>query len=245
MSPPGPAAGYAGKRQALIDELRFVPVPIPSPVWMDCSAASSSSPTCSPQRATQRLANQPNVKQGLVNSPNSSNMIFNTKGGVLSDPRLRRAIRYAIIPSDMLTAAFGAPPMWHLEGSIYPKGTAWYDPATPDYNVYDPDKAKALMKEAGYDGKPIRFLVTKQYDYMFKIGQVAQAQLAEVGLHCRRAGHGLGDAAAETHGSKSVGGFHRSPQPGGRPDVDHHREPELSRAGGISRQARRARCLRR
>ena len=38
------------------------------------------------------------------------------------------------------------------------------------------------MKEAGYDGKPVRFLVTTQYDYMFKIGQVAQAQLEEVGF---------------------------------------------------------------
>ena len=101
---------------------------------------------------------------------------------MLSDPRLRRAIRYAIMPSDMLAAAFGAPPLWHLEGSIYPKGTAYYDPETPDYNVHDPDKAKALMKEAGYNGKPLRFLVSKQYDYMFKIGQVAQAQFAEVGF---------------------------------------------------------------
>ncbi len=182
VSPPGPAAGYAGKRQALIDELRFVPVPNPvTRVDGLLSGQFQFADLLTPE-GYQRLANQPNVKQGLVDSPNSSNMIFNTKGGVLSDPRLRRAIRYAIIPSDMLTAAFGAPPMWHLEGSIYPKGTAWYDPETPDYNVHDPDKAKALMKEAGYDGKPLRFLVTKQYDYMFKIGQVAQAQLAEVGF---------------------------------------------------------------
>jgi peptide/nickel transport system substrate-binding protein len=48
--------------------------------------------------------------------------------------------------------------------------------------VHDPDQAKALMKEAGYDGQPIRFLVTTQYDYMFKIGQVAQAQLEDVGF---------------------------------------------------------------
>jgi peptide/nickel transport system substrate-binding protein len=182
VSPPGPAAGYAGKRQAVIDELRFVPVPNPvTRVDGLLSGQFQFADLLTPE-GYQRLANQPNVKQGLVDSPNASNMIFNTKGGVLSDPRLRRAIRYAIIPSDMLAAAFGAPPMWQLEGSIYPKGTAWYDPETPGYNVYDPDKAKALMKEAGYDGKPIRFLVTKQYDYMFKIGQVAQAQLSDVGF---------------------------------------------------------------
>jgi peptide/nickel transport system substrate-binding protein len=182
ISPPGAASGYAGRRQALIDELRFVPVPNPvTRVDGLLSGQFQFADLLTPE-GYARLANQPTVKQGLVEAPNACNMIFNTKAGVLSDARLRRAIRYAITPSDMLTAAFGGPPLWHLEGSIYPRGTAWYDPETPGYNVYDPDKAKALMREAGYDGKPVRFLVTKQYDYMFKIGQVAQAQLADVGF---------------------------------------------------------------
>ncbi len=182
VSPSGPADGYAGRRQALIDELRFVPVPNPvTRVDGLLSGQFHFADLLTPE-AYARLANQANVKQGLVDSPNSSNMIFNTKAGVLSDARLRRAVRYAIVPSDMLAAAFGAPPLWHLEGSIYPKGTDYYDPETPGYNVYDPGKAKALMKEAGYDGKPVRFLVTTQYDYMFKIGQVAQVQLEEVGF---------------------------------------------------------------
>jgi peptide/nickel transport system substrate-binding protein len=182
VSPPGLANGYAGRRQALIDELRFVPTPNPvTRVDGLLSGQFHFADLLTPE-AYARLADQPNVKQGLVNSPNASNMIFNTKAGVLSDARLRRAIRYAIVPSDMLTAAFGAPPLWQLEGSIYPKGTNWYDPETPGYNVHDPDKARALMKEAGYDGKPVRFLVTAQYDYMFKIGQVAQAQLEDVGF---------------------------------------------------------------
>jgi len=183
VSPPGVANGYAGRRQALIEELRFVPVPNPvTRVDGLLSGQFHFADLLTPE-GYARLANQPNVKQGLVDSPNACNMIFNTKGGVLSDARLRRAIRYAIVPSDMLTAAFGAPPLWHLEGSIYPKNTAWYVPDAPGYNVHDPDKAKALMKEAGYNGKPVRFLVTKQYDYMFKIGQVAQAQLSEVGFN--------------------------------------------------------------
>jgi peptide/nickel transport system substrate-binding protein len=181
-SPPGAADGYAGKRQAIIDEIRFVPVPNPTTRVDGLLSGQYHFADLLTPEAYARLANQPNVRQGLVNSPNACNMIFNTKAGVLSDPRLRRAVRYAIVPSDMLAAAFGAPPLWHLEGSIYPKGTDWYDPDTPGYNVHDPDKAQALMKEAGYDGKPVRFLVTTQYDYMFKIGQVAQAQLEDVGF---------------------------------------------------------------
>jgi peptide/nickel transport system substrate-binding protein len=182
VSPPGPASGYAGQRQALIDELRFVPVPNPTTRADGLLSGQFHFADLLTPESYARLAGQTIVRQGLVDSPNTSNMIFNTKAGVLSDARLRRAVRLAIVPSDMLAAAFANPPLWRLEGSIYPKGTVWYDPDTPGYNVYDPDKAKVLMKEAGYKGEPIRFLVTTQYDYMFKIGQVAQAQLEEVGF---------------------------------------------------------------
>ena len=107
VSPPGPANGYAGRRQALIDELRFVPVPNPvTRVDGLLSGQYHFADLLTPE-AYARLAGQANVKQGLVNSPNACNMIFNTKAGVLSDARLRRAVRYAIVPSDMLAAAFG------------------------------------------------------------------------------------------------------------------------------------------
>jgi peptide/nickel transport system substrate-binding protein len=182
VSPPGPAAGYAGQRQPLIDELRFAPVPNPTTRADGLLSGEYQFADLLTPESYARLANQPTVRQGLVDSPNACNMIFNTKAGVLSDARLRRAVRLAIQPPDMLAAAFGNPPLWRLEGSIYPPGTDWYDPTTPGYNVYDPAKAKALMQQAGYDGKPVRFLVTTQYDYMFKIGQVAQAQLEDVGF---------------------------------------------------------------
>jgi peptide/nickel transport system substrate-binding protein len=182
ISPPGPASGYAGQRKALVDELRFVPVPNPTTRANGLLSGQFYFADLLTPESYARLANQTIVRQGLVDSPNTSNMIFNTRAGVLSDVRLRRAVRLAIVPSDMLAAAFGDPPLWRLEGSIYPRGTDWYDAEAPDYNVFDPDKAKALMKEAGYRGEPIRFLVTTQYDYMFKIGQVAQAQLEDVGF---------------------------------------------------------------
>jgi peptide/nickel transport system substrate-binding protein len=182
VSPPGPASGYAGHRQALIEELRFVPAPNPTTRVDGLLSGQFHFADLLTPESYARLANQPNVRQGLVDAPNACNMIFNTKAGVLSDARLRRAVRLAIVPSDMLAAAFANPPLWRLEGSIFPKGTDWYDPETPGYNVHDPDMAKALMKEAGYDGQPVRFLVTTQYDYMFKIGQVAQAQLEDVGF---------------------------------------------------------------
>lgn len=38
------------------------------------------------------------------------------------------------------------------------------------------------MRASGYDGAPVRLMVTQQYEYMYKMGQVAQANLEEVGF---------------------------------------------------------------
>jgi peptide/nickel transport system substrate-binding protein len=182
VSPPGKPAGYAGERRALIDELRFIPAPNPTTRADGLVSGQYHFADLLTPESYARLKGNAAVRQGIVDSPNSSIMIFNTKAGVLSNVLLRRAVQAAIVPEDMMAAAFGDRALWRMEGSIYPRGTVHYDAETPGYNRHDPDKARALMKQAGYDGKPVRFLVTTQYDYMNKIGQVAQAQLEEVGF---------------------------------------------------------------
>lgn len=182
VSPPGKPDGYAGERKALIDELRFIPAPNPTTRADGLLSGQYHFADLLTPESYARLKGSASVRQGIVQSPNSSIMIFNTKAGVMSNVLLRRAAQAAIVPEDMMAAAFGDRSLWRMEGSIYPKGTVYYDPETPGYNKHDPDKARTLIKEAGYDGKPVRFLVTTQYDYMYKIGQVAQANLEEVGF---------------------------------------------------------------
>jgi peptide/nickel transport system substrate-binding protein len=109
-------------------------------------------------------------------------MFMNTKAGLMSDVRIRRAALAAIAPQDMLAAAFGDPSLWQAGGSLYPPGTAYYDPDTPGYDTNDPKKAGAMLKAAGYDGRPVRILTTMQYDYMYKIAQVAQPNLEDAGF---------------------------------------------------------------
>jgi peptide/nickel transport system substrate-binding protein len=68
---------------------------------------------------------------------------------------------------------------------MYPEGFAWHNTAGTD--AYKPDgdteKAAALLKEAGYDGsKPLRILTSRQYEFHYKMAQVAQAYLEQAGF---------------------------------------------------------------
>ena len=49
---------------------------------------------------------------------------------------------------------------WVLEPSLFQPGSIWHVPNAGGnkYNNYDPDKARELLKKAGYDGRPIVIL---------------------------------------------------------------------------------------
>ena len=50
------------------------------------------------------------------------------------------------------------------------------------YNHQDVGAARTLLQEAGYDGKPFLFMVTKTYDFMYNSALVAKGQLEAAGF---------------------------------------------------------------
>ena len=102
---------------------------------------------------------------------------------VLQNKQVRQAANYAInkkaIVDDILqgTAEVAAGPT--------PPAFAWaYDDKLQPY-PYDPEKAKALLKEAGYDGQEVTFYVTEGGSGMLDpqaMGTAIQADLEAVGM---------------------------------------------------------------
>lgn len=182
VSPSGTPDGYFGRREALIDELRFLPVPnVSTRVDGLISGEYLLADNLTPD-GYARLNGQAGIGRGFVNPTNWLILVLNAKQGMMTDVRLRQAVQAAVSCEDVLAACFGDKQFWKAEGSIYPEGTDYYDLNTPGYDKRDPDKAKALMKAAGYDGQPVRFLTTTQYDYMFKTCTVAAQNLQDVGF---------------------------------------------------------------
>ena len=60
---------------------------------------------------------------------------------------------------------------------------AWYSTAgVASYNQKDKDKARRLLKEAGYSGQPVRWITTREYEWMYKNALVAKQQLEAAGF---------------------------------------------------------------
>ncbi|WMS43578.1 ABC transporter substrate-binding protein [Acuticoccus sp. MNP-M23] len=110
-------------------------------------------------------------------------LILNTKEGPFADKRIRQAANYAInkgaLTKDILqgTAEVAAGPT--------PPAFAWAHDDTLEPYPYDPEKAKALLAEAGYDGTPVTFYVTEGGSGMLDpvaMGTAIQADLEAVGM---------------------------------------------------------------
>ena len=92
--------------------------------------------------------------EGMV-TPIFHVVIFNTQNPKMANPKLRQALSYAIDRKTLNEALWlgkAVVPSTHT----YPQFGPLFMPELTTF-AYDPEKAKTLLKESGYDGFPIRF----------------------------------------------------------------------------------------
>jgi len=118
-------------------------------------------------------------------------MGFNLKHKPFDDVRVRRAINYAIDKQEIIDGVYLG--LGINIASPYKPGTRWSNPALQPY-PYNPVKARALLKEAGFtdsngdgilerDGKPFSFeIITNQNKEREKSAVLIQRRLKEVGI---------------------------------------------------------------
>jgi len=84
---------------------------------------------------------------------------FNFTQPPFDNKQLRQAAMYAVGQEDVMKAAVGNPDYYSTCGAILGCGGPFGDASGTDWVVkQDLDKAKALLKEANYDGKPVVLL---------------------------------------------------------------------------------------
>ncbi len=184
VSRSGEPDGYGGARRALLDEIRFVPVP-DSSTRVEAALAGQYDFTGNlPVEALARLTGKPGVVPVLLKPFGWPSLNFNTRQGLSASQPFRQAVRVALSMEDMLAAAFGSTDFYTAEGALYPAGYVWNTQAGVGgaYNLADPDKAGALLKAAKYDGTPFRILTSRQYEFHYKIAQVAAEYLKAAGI---------------------------------------------------------------
>lgn len=179
-----PASGYAGKREALLDELRFVPVPNANTRVEGALSGQFHYADLLPVEAMGRVEKAgAGVVPIMTKNFGFPYIVFNTKEGVLTSQPLRRAVQTAVGSGELLAAGFGDNRFFTAEPNFFPKGTPYYSAAgTNLYNERNPQSAKAQAQKAGYNGQPVRIMASRQYEFHYNMALVMAEQLKKAGF---------------------------------------------------------------
>jgi peptide/nickel transport system substrate-binding protein len=182
------AADFAsGKRVAYVDDITFIPVP-EGTVRADGVGTGEYhfADDLNPDQVDS-VRSLPSVNPVVVMPYYWLVYHFNKKEGLFAGPnglKLRQAVLASLSMEPLAKAGVGPQEFWRLGPDISAKEFTWYNAqAGADvYNKPDPDKARALLKEAGYDGTPIRWMSTKEYFYNYNSSLPAKQQLEANGF---------------------------------------------------------------
>ncbi len=128
-----------------------------------------------------RLKEMPNMDAVPSQPRGWFSVVFNKQEGVMAEQKIRQAFLAALNMEPIMDAGYGHRDFWRLDPSIMFKEQIWWSDAGAEYyNQNDPDRARQLLEEAGYNGEPIRWM-TGPLEYNFSLA--AQNQLEAVGFN--------------------------------------------------------------
>ena len=134
-----------------------------------------------PISQAQSLAGKFDILEGTMNLVQA--LYLNNAVEPLNDVRVRQALCYAV-DVDALLQLTSDGHGTKLGSSMYPAFKKYFDDSLTGYYAYDPEKAKALLTEAGYpDGFDLTITVASNYPQHKDVTYVLAEQLNAAGIH--------------------------------------------------------------
>ena len=177
--------GYAGKKEAVFDEILFIPVPDDATRVNGVKAGDYDYGERIAGDLYDTLKDDPELVITLQQGGSQGLVFFNSREGLLKDNyKLRQALMTAVNMESVLKAAVGPSALWKTDGSIMPRGTPWYSSAGVEkYSQNNAEKAMALAKEAGYKGEKLTYMATTSYKVHYDSSLVITEQLKKAGFN--------------------------------------------------------------
>jgi len=178
--------GYGGGKTAWLDEIRWISVPEVATRVAQVETGELEFADDLNLDAYERIRKNPNVK-AIVSKPYYWLVaVLNKKEGLMTNAKLRQAWQAAIdIEPIMKNVAGGHADFYRMDSSLAPvEIAAWHTKlAGLPWNEHNPEKARRLLKEAGYKSEPIRFMATQEYKWMYDFALLTKQQLEDVGFN--------------------------------------------------------------
>ncbi|MBV7483500.1 ABC transporter substrate-binding protein [Bordetella sp. BOR01] len=175
--------GFAGKRTAYVDAVRFNFVPEANARVAALQTGEAVFTSTIPPELAARLKGQKHLQEVTVYPYCQQYFILHSQQAPTDQPLVRQAIREAVHVDDIMKV-IGASRKNH--SMVYPDGAYYGGEATNGhYDRNDPKKAGELLKQAGYNNEPIVLQTNNNYDYMRDSILVLSEQLKAAGMNVK------------------------------------------------------------
>ena len=179
--------GLGGHRVPYYKEIRFYKVAEPAARIAGVETGQYHFGDRVPYDLAMKVKDKPGVKVTRI-APFSWPIVYfnhhpdpDGKPSLFSNLKMRQAIQ-ALLDMEEIMKAAGTGPGRLDPGVMFKEHVFWNDEGKALYNQADPEKAKRLLKEAGYDGRTIRIMTNQQYSYMYKTAISIEQQLKRIGV---------------------------------------------------------------
>jgi len=174
--------GYAGRKTAYLDTVRYNFVPEANARIAALQAGDADFISLVPPDQIKRIEAQPGLKVMTVTPFCQQEFVLHSQNAPTDNVLIRQAINAVVDVDDIVTASgqiADRNPSLMFKTSPYHPG----DAASQWYDMKNPDKAKALLKQAGYSGQKIVLETNSNYTYMHDAILVLAEEMKAVGMN--------------------------------------------------------------
>lgn len=178
------ASGMAGKKEVFIDDVFYYIVTDSSTRMAGVQTGEYDVALNMPFDNYDQLKNTPNLKNYATFDTGTLNLAYNKKNGIFTNPEMRKAINTGLDANAIMLASFGSEELFKLNpGYMSLSQTNWAtDAGVEVYNQANVEKAKEMLKAAGYNGEEVVLYSTRDYDHQYNASVVIKEQLEKMGV---------------------------------------------------------------
>ncbi|HLS06530.1 MAG TPA: ABC transporter substrate-binding protein [Bacillota bacterium] len=176
--------GISGKKEVFIDDVYFYVVTDTSTRLAGIQSGEYDIAYALPEDNYEQLLDNPDLDVQTVYTANMD-LLYNKRGGLMQDLKMRQAVNAAINIDDILLASLVNEDLYRADASYMSVDIEQWatEIGGENYNINDAEKAQALFDEAGYDGESIILMTTRDYEHYYNASVVIKEQLEQIGIN--------------------------------------------------------------
>ncbi len=179
-------SGDAGRKNAYLDEIRFIVVPDSATRQAGLESGEYDVNYRAAASDLELINSSSSMYSWMMKPGYNYIAVINHASPLMQNLEVRRALQAAIDVYPLALGAFGDDDVFALTSSIVPReyGAMFNDQAGAElYDIGDTALAKSILAASGYDGTPIRWLTSRDYDYQYRGTLIAVDQTSKVGFN--------------------------------------------------------------